>query len=493
MPFLLEHITELVWAIILVILTGTCLLIAITVLRRKRREEYFRRLDALRARYSPLIAELLAGNLDYEAGRDALNAISGRDRLHVLELLLLQNKPQPLEAPILRQLCEELGLVELWQRNLTGVKGTKSIREALSRADGMLERIEPLSFLLRAAAAENLGIILHQPSWLLLVKALSDDYPDVGSVAARSLAAIGESESFQPLWDRLCAVLQDPLPRVSLRSIKMALTSFPIEQAVKLRPALEHSNGRIRFQAVDIIREMAERQAAVDETFVLDGKTVPTEMAEIFLGRLSVDDNPDVRARAAPVIAFLGDPRATPALFTLLEDPQWFVRLHAARALARRKDVTRAKHIARRLTDAHWMVREAAARTLLAYGPAGLEQLLDQLLNTQDRYSKEQIADAFQRAGLIPSLLAQYAKNGDGIETRVLEKLVLMGKTSYLVAVLSNGFDNTLRGKFLANFGRHADPQIQSWVKRMAAHELDAELRHQVASMASGVPERGET
>jgi HEAT repeat protein len=493
MPFLLEHITELVWAMIVLILTGTSLLITITVLRRKRREEYFRRIDALRDRYNPLIAALLAGTLDYELGRDALNAISGRDRIHVLELLLLQKKPTLLQTPILRQLCQELGLVEVWQRNLTGVNVSESWGEALARTDGMLGRIKPLSFLLRAASAENLGIILHQPSWPLLAKALTEDYPDVGSVAARSLGAIGEPESFQALWDGLCAVIIDPSTRVSLRSIKMALISFPINQAGKLLPALEHSNGRIRLQAVDIIREMAERQAAGDETFDLDSKTFTTGMAEIFLGRLCLDDNPDVRARAAAVIAFVADPRATPVLLTLLEDTQWFVRLHAARALARRKDMPGAKLIAHRLTDKQWMVREAATRTLLAYGRAGLQELLDQLLGTRDRYTKEQIADTFQRAGLLPALLAQYAENGDGIETRVLEQLVQMGKTSYMVAVLANGSDKRLRGKFLTNFGRNADPQIRSWVAGMATHEPDLELRHKAVNMALGLPQMGGT
>lgn len=493
MSFLLEHITELVLVMILLILTGTGLLIAITVLRRKRREEYFRRIDALRDRYNPLIAALLAGNLDYELGRDALNAISGRDRFHVLELLLLQKKPQPPQTPILRQLCQELGLVEVWQRNLTGVNGSESWGQALARTDGMLGRIEPLSFLLRASSAENLGVILHHPSWPLLVKALSDDYPDVGSVAARSLAAIGEPESFQALWDRLCAIILNPSTRMSLRSIKMALISFPIGQAGKLQPALEHSNGRIRFQAVDIIREMAERQAAGDETFALDSRTFTSELTEIFLGRLCLDDNADVRARAAAVISFVADPRATPVLTTLLEDTQWFVRLHAARALAKRKDLSCAKLIAHRLTDSQWMVREAVTRTMLAYGRAGLDELLNQLLNTQDRYAKEQIADAFQRAGLLPVLLAQYAIDGDGIESRVLKQLVQMGKTSYIMAVLANGSDERLRGKFLANFGRHTDPQIRSWVKRMATNEPDTKLRHRAAGMAGGSTRMGGT
>ena len=116
---------------------------------------------------------------------------------------------------------------------------------------------------------------------------------------------------------------------------------------------------------------------------------------------------------------------------------------------------------------------------------------MEQLLKTQDRYTKEQIADAFQRAGLLPTLLVQYAKNGDGIETRVLEQLVHMGKTSYMVAVLANGSDERLRGKFLENFGRHTDPQIRSWVAGMATHEPDLELRHKAVNIALGLPQMG--
>ena len=60
-----------------------------------------------------------------------------------------------------------------------------------------------------------------------------------------------------------------------------------------------------------------------------------------------LERNPDVRARAAPVISYLADPRSTPVLLALLEDGQWFVRLHSVRALAKRKFLSQAPQVAR--------------------------------------------------------------------------------------------------------------------------------------------------
>jgi len=107
-------------AIMLAILVLMALMMVIAMMHRWRRERYFQRLDGLRARYGLLIAAVLAGKTRYEHGRDALMEISGTDRARVLEQLLLENKPPPEPSPILRNLCEDLGLVEVWQRQLAG-------------------------------------------------------------------------------------------------------------------------------------------------------------------------------------------------------------------------------------------------------------------------------------------------------------------------------------------------------------------------------------
>lgn len=482
MPFLIEHITELVVTIIATVLLGTGVMIFLAIRRRQRRERYFERLDGLRERYAPVIAALLARQVEYERGLETLKGISGADRLYFLEQLLFQKPASPGQIPVLHQLCEDLGLVKMWQKHLIRQIDAAALRDALARPEGFVHRIGRLHFLLRAQSADYLGIIRDRESWPILVKALDDPHPDVQAVASRALAAIAEPKCFPALLDRLHAIVLKPSAAISLRSVKSALVSFPLQEAGRLLPSLEHAHPRIRFLAVDIIREMVEREAAREEEFTLDTTIFGADLAEVFLTRCAYDDNPDVRARVAPVVAYLEDERATPVLLTLLEDPLWFVRLHVVRALAKRKFLSQVEQIAPRLTDAHWTVREAAARTLLVFGRVGVDLLSDHLLMTEDRYSREQIADEMQRAGLIPTLLDLYGSDQDKRESRVLHQLADMGKTSYLLSTLVSSPDRKLRKKFLLNFGRDADAQIRDWVRYAATREADQELRDLAAS-----------
>jgi HEAT repeat protein len=477
MPFLIEHVTEVVFSILIILLLANGAVIALAITRRQRRERYFQRIDELRKQYNPVIAALLAGGLDYARGLRALKGISGLDREFILEQLCLVKQPTPAQLPVLRRLCEDLGLVKLWQRQVAGQFDVATLRDTLARPEGLFQLVGRLRFLLRAKSAENLGTIRHQPSWPLLLKALDDPHSDVQMAALRSLAAIGEPESFPALVGRMHGVVLNPATRLSLRSVKTALISFPLTQAPALAPSLTHAHRRIRFFATDIIREMVEHQAASDVDFILERKIFPEDLRELFLTRLCFDDNPDVRARAAPVIARLPDPRSVLVLLTLLGDSEWFVRLHAVRALARPQFQPQAAEIARRLTDPNWMVREAAAQTLLTFGQLGVNQLFEDFLSSPDRYSREQIADEMQRSGLILTLVAQYHDARDGREKHVIEQLAHMGKTSYLLALLASAPDKALRKKFLEDFGRHPDAQIQKWVREVAIREADPELR----------------
>ena len=115
MPVLIEHIYDIVVSIVVIVLLGTGALIIMAIARRQRRDRYFRRIDDLRQRYGPVIASMLSQKLEYERGREVLKGISGIDRDQVLEQLCLEKKPTPDQVPILRRLCEELGLVKIWR------------------------------------------------------------------------------------------------------------------------------------------------------------------------------------------------------------------------------------------------------------------------------------------------------------------------------------------------------------------------------------------
>jgi hypothetical protein len=267
--------------------------------------------------------------------------------------------------------------------------------------------------------------------------------------------------------------------------------SFPLQSARELRLSLRHPNPRIRFLATDVIREMVEREAAGKIDFRLDRKNFDDETAGVFLTELPFDSNPDVRARAAPVIAYLADPRAASMLFTLLEDSAWFVRLHAVRSLVRDRFFSAADRISRALTDPNWRVREAGVRTLRGFGRPGLDLLTAHFLDTRDRYSREQVADEFQRAGLIPELLTRCAETGNGREKAVLRNMAEMGKTSYMISVLEEG-GGKLRKIFLQQFGKYPDPQIHQWVERVAVKEPDVDVRSLAQEALAATQQRGE-
>lgn len=477
MPFLIEQIIEAVLVLFALVLLGDLCLIGIVLVRRKSRQEFYQRVDALREQYRPVIADVLSGQVAYEKGLEELRGITGQDRLSMLEILCLEHKPAPTEEPLLRRLCEDLGLVRIWHQRLAGRFDRITLWGMFKNPFGLVAQTRFLRFLVRSKCAENLGLIRHEPSWPLLAQALDDPSRDLQASAVRALAAIRHPDSLPALIKRLHRAVLDPDPVFSVRTLKSAMVSFPIENAGELAASLRHPNPRVRFLATDIIREMAERESRGSPDFRLD-HSMTREQAELFLTKLPFDPNPDVRARTAAVVACLDDARSDPILFALLKDTEWFVRLHAVRSLAKPRFLSRADWATHALTDPEWRVREAAVRTLNALGPVGLDRMTTHFLATHDRYSREQIADEFQRAGVIPQLLARCIENSDSRERVVLSRLAEMGKTSCIISVLDLGKGKDGLGKkFLCELRQKTAVPISQWTERPALQDSDVRSR----------------
>jgi HEAT repeat protein len=413
--------------------------------RRRQRKRRFREIDHLRCLSATIVSSLAEGILGYPEALGTLKEILApyRHRAWLVERVLFGEKNQAMiSLPVLQLLAVDLGLVEFWEQHLRGRSARGNLRQAFSRSESVLERIGPLGFLLRARSAARLGLIRHRPSWCVLVRALDDPHPDVRSAALRALAAIAEPQSFAALAERLQAEALAPSGNVSVPELKAALVCFPLRQAPELAPLLEHPHSRVRLLAAEVVREMVAPRSGVGDDLPLRPQDLAPELAELFLSRLALDENPDVRARAAAVIARLADSRAGLRLGMLLEDAQWFVRLHAVRAIAQRRFIKLAGNVTEHLTDANWRVREAAVRTLLSFGLAGAERLREHFLTTQDPYSLEQIVEELQRHGLLPLLLGDSGQDGDARKTRVIERLVRMGKNSSLLTVLESATDH---------------------------------------------------
>jgi HEAT repeat protein len=438
-------VSEIIFAVTFCTLLATGALIALALVRRKQRARHFREMNELRRLAFPIISSLSAGTLDYQTALQALGEIfpSRPERAQVVERLLFDGKnPASISVALLRRLAIDFGLAELWEGTLRCSKPV-SWREALRRPGSALGRIRALHFLPRVRSAERLGLIGHAPSWRLLVRALEDSHPQVRSAAALALGAIAEPQSFPALVERLQNLALTPSAGLSLPHIKAALLCFPLRQANELVDLLKHSHPRVRFLAADVVREMVVRSrcaGGAEDLPLLKAEDFAPQLVDLFLTRLVFDDNPDVRARTAPVIARLDDPRAGWQLVTLLNDVRWFVRLQAVRALAQPRFGTLAEHLSRRLTDVNWRVREAVVRSLLSLGPAGAERLLQHFLTTQDRYSLEQITEELQR-GLLSAWPGQGGVWG---KRQVLERLIVLGKASYSPSRLDSGADESL-------------------------------------------------
>ncbi len=453
-----------------IILSVSVVFVLLIFLRRYWRSRFFGRLDSLRESYGPVIARILTGRIEYQQGLSTLRLIPGRNRILLLERLFFSVPIKSEHLPGLRRLCEDLGLVSAWQDRLGGQRAPLS------------NRLGPVSFPDRASGAEYLGQIEHQPSWPLLVTALDDPHPDVRVVAARALGAIRERRSFANLVEHLHSAVLTPSAGLSYRTVKGCLVQFPLDQAIELLPSLEHPHPRIRFAATDLIREMVGSRAAAHSDFRLTPPVFPSQLAYVFLDRLASDSDPDVRARAAAVIGRLAETAypvsQTPneVLAKLADDPCWFVRMHAVRALAGSRTTDGTDSIRQRLTDPHWRVRQEAVHGLLKLGEEGTGHLINHLLETNDRYSREQVAEQIQQDGYLPGLLRRYAAGADSNGRRVIEQFIRMGRTGYLLSLLRQPELSAARAALVRDLADHGDARVRAWAEKVAIEVASGEL-----------------
>ncbi len=409
-----DPMTRWAFALLVSVVAGTFLLIVVAVFRRWAQIRFLRYVHALRSTFRPYIARALSGNR-VAAEINELRELPAADLELLLDPVFSKRKLPARCLGALQSLCEELGLIDLWQNRVANGLA------AGTRASGIDSGPDPaaLRHLLRAKSIRNLGTLRHCPSWPLLISVLDDRHADIQLVALRALAALGAPESFPVLGERLQAVVQGTAASPPLQGLQAAMASFDLSNAPALRRSLLHPNRTVRFYAAEILRTMVYRHAAQEMDFALTPQSISPALVELLLTKLPEDTNSDVRARTAEVIIFLRDPRTPSLLCRLLEDSQWFVRMRAVRALARLGPAAAPLHsgIRQCAADPHWRVREAAIHTLLSFGMEGVRQVFEQFMHSPDGAVREQILEVMERAGLAKALADAYETASDG--TRV--------------------------------------------------------------------------
>jgi hypothetical protein len=268
--------------------------------------------------------------------QDALVQLRGiraaRVRASLATILTLNKNPPPERTEVLSKLCEDFGLVAMWRRKLS--KDAYALRTL--NPFSLLQRLRPLSFVLRAEAAENLGVIRHLHSWRTLVDALDDPSGPVQSAAKpAALPGLVNLRALRPWRTGWNLPLKIRAPRLRCGRRRWRSPASPLYKRHVCASWSNNVHPDVRLAASDFVGLMVQRESAEKSNGGFDTSDLSPELAEIFLARLTVDEDPDVRARVIDVVAHLEPYRATPFLTSLLGDPTWFVRLRCGRSATR--------------------------------------------------------------------------------------------------------------------------------------------------------------
>jgi len=354
---------RLILKAILLSLLGIFHLIAFIAARRWHRARYFRRLSertlALRSQWNGI----LDGTVCPRTWR--LNRLD----CELVEAMLLDSMEaaNPEQLPGLLACLRSSGLLDL------------RIHQARS-AVGWRQR-SALVALGRTRAVEAVAA---------LEEALDSPATETRIAAARGLGRTGLPQAAVAILDHL---LSDGLP-IPEYTVKNALANCCRHSPQTLLPYLKDAGGPARTIVARVLAELAT--PALGEDLII----------------LATDGDAEVRASAARAMGASQASFALPVLSVLVRDQEWFVRLRAVVALSSIQEPGRIRPLLHALCDSNRYVRQRAAWALSQMG-SDLEQILYQVVDTQDSYALQAFVSELERTGATERLLEVLHKSGD--------------------------------------------------------------------------------
>lgn len=350
---------------------GICLLIGFIVLRRWYRARYFRRRNertvALRSWWDNIISGKISA-LDWRF--DPLDC-------DIVESILLDNieMSTPANLPPLLDCLRASGLLDMRIYEARNSRGWKQRTALLALG--------------RTRAAEAIPA---------LAEGLDSRLSETRIAAVRGLGRTAIREAAIPILDRIVAGHLD----APERSLKNALVNCCRSHPEMLVNYVAQTEGPIRELLARVLGELASPQLG-EELLVLAADTLP-----------------EVRASAARALGNSNTSYTLPALHTLATDPEWFVRLRAVVALGQIENVGKIRILLHAVCDRNRHVRQRAAWALARMEPQ-LEQILEDVVATNDDYALQAFISELERSGAIDKIVGALDGSGKCSEAALME------------------------------------------------------------------------
>jgi len=494
--FLLENLALLFLGLLAAVAAVNLVFLFLVVYRRLASRRFYLAKDAAHHRYSPTIDSFLQENLGVkETTAVLITGQSEPEQAAIQELVLSRITADNVHRAT--ELLFALGMVERWMRQIFGKQRAVVLLECALRRQRVAPRAPRrprvanvvrrlrLFWVPRSVALAHLGNLDPDFVQPMLADALLDPVAEVRRIAVFSLGLFPSEDALPLLFEELRQAAEGSND-ISLRTVKAALTGYPLTQVSAFVPCLKHPHTRVRFFALNIAAGICARAAA---TMVLNKNDFSPEFYSAVL-ELTGETSADLRAQSADVVQHFGDAGATGALRRLLDDENEFVRLHAVRAAGRYIELM--PDLVRRLCDSRWRVREAAVKTIAGFGPTGINELYRHFATTSDVYSCDQIADEIQRAGIIRDLVAGLASAGGDHDLAVAacNKMVRMGKTSMLITALATSHSPEIRVPLMYALMAAPSQEVLA-VVGVLAESGDGAVRETASSLLRKMPRGG--
>jgi HEAT repeat protein len=244
----------------------------------------------------------------------------------------------------------------------------------------------------------------HHPAVPRLVRLVLDDSDQrIVAAAIRTLGDLGDDWAIDILID---ALRRGHGSRSRVAAELEELAPAPGSQLV---PLLRDWNPAVRFWAATLLQSYPD-------------------LGEATLIELTWDQDPNVRAAAVETLGTRTGNAVGTALLARLDDSEWFVRVHAARAAGHVVGAEAAPTITRLLADERWWVRTAAKDALRGMSSDAVPSLLS-VLTHDDPFARNGAAEVLQDVGFVDFLAL------DDPRSPLLQRIYEAGGARYREAV----------------------------------------------------------